>query len=121
MKKEFRDDTHGLVYPVYLDHEEIGRCYGHATILLHLQDGSPWPVRQVADIRLDKDLQTNDCDFLVSTLSDELLPEGTLSISMTYSSISSPLVAVKSIGRGTTSGVPMMERTGLVPQLRGTG
>ena len=64
------------------------RCYGHATILLHLQDGSPWPVRQVADIRLDKNLQTNDCDFLVSTLSDELLPEGTLRISMTYSSIS---------------------------------
>ena len=88
VKKEFRDDTHGLVYPVYLDHEEIGRCYGHATILLHLQDGSPWPVRQVADIRLDKNLQTNDCDFLVSTLSDELLPEGTLRISMTYSSIS---------------------------------
>ena len=24
VKKEFRDDTHGLVYPVYLDHEEIG-------------------------------------------------------------------------------------------------
>jgi len=89
VKKEFRDDTHGLVYPVYLDHEEIGRCYGHATILLHLQDGSPWPVKQVADIRLDKDLQTNDCDFLVSTLSDELLPEGTLSISMTLSRISS--------------------------------
>ena len=89
MKKEFRDDTHGLVYPVYLNHEEIGRCYGHATILLHLQDGSPWPVKQVADIRLDKALQTNDCDFLVSTLSDELLPEGTLSITMTYSSISS--------------------------------
>ena len=85
VKKEFRDETHGLVYPVFLEHEEISRCYGHATIQIYLQSDSPWPVKQVSDILLDKDLQTNDCDFLVSTLSEEILPQGTLSISTTFS------------------------------------
>jgi len=85
VKKEFRDETHGLVYPVFLEHEEISRCYGHATIQIYLQSDSPWPVRQVSDILLDKDLHTNDCDFLVSTLSEEILPQGTLSISTTFS------------------------------------
>ena len=85
VRKEFRDETHGLVYPVFLEHEEISRCYGHATIQIYLQSDSPWPVKQVSDILLDKDLQTNDCDFLVSTLSEEILPQGTLSISTTFS------------------------------------
>ncbi len=85
VKKEFRDETHGLVYPVLLEHEEIGRCYGHATIQIYVQSGSSWPVKQVSDILLDKDLQTKDCDFLVSSLSDEILPQGTLAISTTFS------------------------------------
>ena len=85
VRKEFRDETHGLVYPVFLEHEEISRCYGHARIQIYLQSDSPWPVKQVSDILLDKDLQTKDCDFLVSTLSEEILPKGTLSISTTFS------------------------------------
>ena len=85
VKKEFRDETHGLVYPVSLEHEEIGRCYGHATIQIYVQSGSAWPVKQMSDILLDKDLQTKNCDFLVSSLSDELLPQGTLSITTTFS------------------------------------
>ena len=85
VKKEVSDSTHGLVYPVEMAHEDIGRCYGHATVSLLVKKGSPWPVYQRADILLDKDLQTSDCDFLVSTLSDEILPEGTLAIGMTLS------------------------------------
>ena len=85
VKKEFRDDTHGLVYPVSLEHEEIGRCYGHATITIYVKSGSAWPVKQTSDILLDKDLQTKNCDFLVSSLSDEILPQGTLAISTTFS------------------------------------
>ena len=85
VKSEFRDDTHGLVYPVLLEHEEIGRCYGHATIEIYVKSGSAWPVKQVSDILLDKDLQTKDCDFLVSSLSDEILPEGRLSITTKFS------------------------------------
>ena len=85
VKKEFRDSTHGLVYPIFLEHEEIGRCYGHATIQIYVKSDSAWPVKQISDILLDKDLQTNDCDFLVSSLSDELLPEGTLSITTAFS------------------------------------
>jgi len=85
VKKEFRDNTHGLVYPVFLEHEDIGRCYGHATILIYVQSNSAWPVKQMSDILLDKDLQTKDCDFLVRSLSDELLPQGTLSITTAFS------------------------------------
>tara|TARA_B100000959_G_scaffold51439_1_gene53455 strand:- start:3877 stop:5967 length:2091 start_codon:yes stop_codon:yes gene_type:complete len=85
VKKEFRDDTHGLVYPVFLEQEEIGRCFGHATIQIYVKSGSAWPVKQMSDILLDKDLQTKDCDFLVSSLSDEILPQGTLSITTTFS------------------------------------
>jgi len=89
VKKEFRDDTHGLVYPVFLEHEEIGRCFGHATIQIYVQSGSAWPVKQMSDILLDKDLQTKNCDFLVSSLSEEILPQGTLSITTTFSRIDS--------------------------------
>lgn len=39
----------------------------------------------MSDILLDKDLQTKDCDFLVSSLSDEILPEGRLSITTKFS------------------------------------
>ena len=85
VKGEVRDDIHGLVYKVDMEHEDIGRCYGHAQISLMIKKGSPWPVKQESNILLDKDLQTGDCDFIVSALSDEILPEGTLSISITYS------------------------------------
>ena len=85
VKGEVRDDIHGLVYKVDMEHEDIGRCYGHAQISLMIKKGTPWPVNQESNILLDKDLQTGDCDFIVSALSDEILPEGTLSISMTYS------------------------------------
>ena len=85
VKGELRDDLHGLVYKVEMQHEDFGRCYGHAQVTLLVKKGSPWPVNQQSNILLDKDLQTGSCDFLVSTLSDEILPEGTLSISMTYS------------------------------------
>ena len=85
VNKEFRDDIHGLVYPVFLEHEEIQKCFGHARIQIYVQSGSAWPVKQVSDILLDKEEETKDCDFLVSSLSDEILPEGTLSITTTFS------------------------------------
>ena len=49
---------------------------------------SPWPVKQDTDIVIDKDQQSNDCDFLVSSLSEEILPEGTLTIRMSISKTS---------------------------------
>ncbi|RJU88054.1 MAG: hypothetical protein DWB89_00080 [Candidatus Poseidoniales archaeon] len=85
VKKEFRDDTHGLVYPVFLENEQIRKCFGHATIQIYVQSGSAWPVKQMSDILLDKDEQTTGCDFLVSSLSDEILPQGSLSVSTTFS------------------------------------
>ena len=86
--KEYSHSSHGLVYPIEMKHKEIDRCYGHARISLLVSKNVPWPVQQNADIVLDKSLETNDCDFLVSTLSEELLPDGRLTIkmSMTMSS-----------------------------------
>ena len=89
VKNEIRDDAHGLVYIVEMEQEDIGRCYGHARISLLVKEGSPWPVSQQSNILLDKDEQTGDCDFLVSALSEEILPEGRLSIVMDFSKSSS--------------------------------
>ena len=85
VKHELRDDSHGLVYKVEMEHEDIGRCYGHARITLLIKEGSPWPVSQQSSILLDKDEQTGSCDFLVSALSEEILPEGRVSITMSFS------------------------------------
>jgi len=83
--KEYSHSSHGLVYPIEMEHEDIGRCYGHARVSLLVSKSVPWPVEQDVDIVLDKSLETDDCDFLVSTLSDELLPEGRLEIRMSMS------------------------------------
>jgi len=85
VKPEISHETHGLVYPIEMQHEDIGQCYGHAYLDILVKRDSPWPVEQVADIVFDKELRTNDCNFLVSSLSEELLPEGRMSISMTMS------------------------------------
>jgi hypothetical protein len=85
VKPEISHETHGLVYPIEMQHEDIGQCYGHAYLSILVKRDSPWPVEQVTDIVLDKDLRTNDCNFLVSSLSEELLPEGRLTVSMTIS------------------------------------
>ena len=82
---EYSHPSHGLVYPIEMEHEDIGRCYGHARMSLLVSKSVPWPVEQDVDIVLDKSLETDDCDFLVSTLSDELLPEGRLEIQMAMS------------------------------------
>ncbi|MDP6220200.1 MAG: SAP domain-containing protein [Candidatus Thalassarchaeaceae archaeon] len=85
VKPEISHETHGLVYPIEMQQEDIGQCYGHAYLNILVKRDSPWPVEQVADIVFDKDLRTNDCNFLVSSLSEELLPGGRMSISMTMS------------------------------------
>jgi hypothetical protein len=85
VKPEISHETHGLVYPIEMHHEDIGQCYGHAYLNILVKRDTPWPVEQVADIVFDKDLRTNDCNFLVSSLSEELLPEGRMSVSMTMS------------------------------------
>ncbi len=88
VKGEVNHETHGLVYPIEMEHEDIGRCYGHAYLTLLVSKNSPWPVKQDTDIVIDKDQQSNDCDFLVSSLSEEILPEGTLTIRMSISKTS---------------------------------
>ena len=85
VKEEFSDSSYGLVYPIEMEHVEIGKCYGHAHLTLLVSKNDPWPVQQEADIILNKDLKTNDCDFLVSSISEELFPEGSLTVRMKIS------------------------------------
>ena len=100
VKQELSDPSHGLVYEVRMEHEDIGDCYGHAHLTLWVKGGSPWPVRQVADIVLDKDLQTSRCDFLSSAISEEVLPEGRLTIWMTMSKTGSGTYGSDSVDWG---------------------
>jgi hypothetical protein len=57
-------------------------------------------VRQAADIVLDKDLQTSRCDFLSSAISEEVLPEGRLTIGMTMSKTGSGTYGSDSVDWG---------------------
>ena len=80
---------HGLVYPVKIIHEEIERCLGRIHIDILVKNGIPWAVEQEVDILIDKDESTSDCSFIESTATDAALPEGSLTIKMKMSEISS--------------------------------
>ncbi len=85
VKKEVNHEEFGLVYPIELEHEEISKCYGHVYLNLLVKKDIPWPVEQDTDIILDKELRTSSCNAIVSSISDEILPSGSLSIDMKFS------------------------------------
>ncbi len=80
---------HGLVYPVDISHTEVERCLGRMNVEILVKNGVPWPVEQQVDILIDKSQSTSDCSFFESALTDATLPEGTLTINMKMSRISS--------------------------------
>ena len=98
---EQRNVEHGLVYPVSITNTEVERCLGRMNIDILVKSGVPWPVEQVVDILIDKDQSTSDCSFIESTATDAALPEGTLTISMKMSQITSESGS-KSIPWGST-------------------
>ena len=98
---EQRNAEHGLVYPVSITNTEVERCLGRMNIDILVKSGVPWPVEQVVDILIDKDQSTSDCSFIESTATDAALPEGTLTISMKMSQITSESGS-KSIPWGST-------------------
>ena len=85
VKKEVNHEEFGLVYPIEIEHEDISKCYGHVYLNLLVKKDIPWPVEQDTDIVLDKELRTNSCNAIVSSISDEILPSGSLSIDMKFS------------------------------------
>ena len=80
---------HGLVYPVKISHTEVERCLGRMNIDILVKNGVPWAVEQEVDILIDKDQSTSDCSFIESAATDAALPEGTLTVRMKMSRISS--------------------------------
>ena len=77
---EINSKNHGLVYPVTIHHVEIGKCIGHANIEIEVKANNPWPVSQEVDILIDKDTSNSDCNFLLSSAAETILPEGRLTI-----------------------------------------
>ena len=92
---------HGLVYPVKISHSEVERCLGRMNIDILVKNGVPWAVEQVVDILIDKDQSSSDCSFIESAATDAALPEGTLTVKMTMSRISSDS-GTESISWGST-------------------
>ena len=98
---EQRNADHGLVYPVAITNTEVERCLGRMNINILVKSGVPWPVEQIVDILIDKDQSTSDCSFIESTATEAALPEGTLTINMKMSQITSDSGS-KSIPWGST-------------------
>jgi len=54
--------------------------YCHANIEIEVKANNPWPVSQEVDILIDKDTSNSDCNFLLSSAAETILPDGRLTI-----------------------------------------
>ena len=88
---ELNSKNHGLVYPITIHHTEIGRCIGHANIQIEVKANNPWPVSQEVDILIDKDSSDSDCNFLLSSAAETILPDGRLTIRLVMGETSTSL------------------------------
>ena len=85
---EKRTDDFGYVYEIEMWNQDIQDCLGHARLNLLVKSGSPWPVQQTVDLRLDKSLETGNCGLIAGTAAMSL-PEGRIEITMTMSELTS--------------------------------
>ena len=85
---EKRTDDFGYVYEIEMWNQDIQDCLGHARLNLLVKSGSPWPVQQTVDLRLDKSLETSNCGLIAGTAAMSL-PEGRIEITMTMSELTS--------------------------------
>ena len=85
---EKRTDDFGHVYEVEMWNQDIQDCLGYARLNLLVKSGSPWPVQQTVDLRLDKSLETGNCGLIAGTAAMSL-PEGKIEIRMTMSELTS--------------------------------
>lgn len=85
---EKRTDDFGYVYEIEMWNQDIQDCLGHARLNLLVKSGSPWPVQQTVDLRLDKSLETDSCGLIAGTAAMSL-PEGRIEITMTMSELTS--------------------------------
>ncbi|DAC42946.1 MAG TPA: hypothetical protein HA315_04505 [Candidatus Thalassarchaeaceae archaeon] len=85
---EKRTDDFGHVYEVEMWNQDVQDCLGYARLNLLVKSGSPWPVQQTVDLRLDKSLETGNCGLIAGTAAMSL-PEGRVEIRMTMSELTS--------------------------------
>jgi len=85
---EKRTDDFGHVYEIEMWNQDIQDCLGHARLNLLVKSGSPWPVQQTVDLRLDKSLETVNCGLIAGTAAMSL-PEGRIEVTMTMSELTS--------------------------------
>ena len=61
---------------IHMHHIEIGKCLGHAEMMLWAISGQPLPARQVVDISIDKSQSTSDCNDLLEGAIEATFPDG---------------------------------------------
>ena len=88
---EINSKNHGLVYPITIHHTQIGQCIGHANIQIEVKANNPWPVSQEVDILIDKDSSASDCNFLLSSVAETVLPDGRFTIRLVMGETSTSL------------------------------
>ena len=62
---------------IHMHHIDIGKCLGHAEMVLWAISGQPLPARQVVDVSIDKSRSTSDCNDLLEAAIETTFPDGT--------------------------------------------
>jgi len=69
---------------VYLKHTDVEQCLGYAQMTLHVVPGSPWPVMQQVDMKIEKPRHDSPtCGALTELVLDQAFPDGALKLRYT--------------------------------------
>ena len=68
---------------IHMHHIDIGKCLGHAEMVLWAISGQPLPARQVVDVSIDKSQSKSTCSTLLSEAIDLSFPDGTFTTQYT--------------------------------------
>ena len=69
---------------VYVKNTDVEQCLGHAQMTLHVIPGSPWPVMQQVDMKIEKPRHDSPtCGAFTELLLDQAFPDGALKLRYT--------------------------------------
>jgi len=74
----------GLVMKIYVKNIDVEQCLGHAQMTLHVVPGSPWPVMQQVDMKIEKPRHDSPtCGALTELVLDQAFPDGAIKLRYT--------------------------------------
>lgn len=74
----------GLVMKIYVKNTDVEKCLGHAQMTLHVVPGSPWPVMQQVDMKIEKPRHDSPtCGALTELVLDQAFPDGAIKLRYT--------------------------------------